>query len=189
MPGNVAGKAAIVRSLYEKTEANPEKSLAGCLVATGIMMASVAVLALAEGSAFVWGREDWAKMLMAERRVEEVREAIHTLLEDAGVASIAQLFDPAAAAPPDMARTRDWLVEVLEQGRDAGAPLRPEIRERLKPAYLRPARDPWGRPFCISEDDGLQVYSLGKTPQAEYAADDIWSGRPGREWRYRYYGE
>jgi hypothetical protein len=174
--------------LYEKTEANPEKSLAGCLVATAAMMGVVAVLALAEGGAFIGGRGDYAKMLMAERGVEEVREAVQAVLADAGVATVAQLFDPAATEGADatVQRCCDWFADVLERGHGADVPLRPEIRERLKAQYLRPAHDPWGRPYCVSEGEALQVYSRGRTPAPEHTADDIWSGSTEQAWRGYY---
>lgn len=137
--------------LYTKQSdgVQPEKSMVGCLVATGGMVIIIAVIALWQGAGFVFGKAESARESQAERAMRHIEAAAAEMLEDTDAPSLEALFVPDAFDDLDAEAESRWLLQVLRRGKDAPMPLQDEYRTKMQDQYIDFTADPWQEPWRL----------------------------------------
>lgn len=126
-------------------------------------------------------------------QIQKIELACQVLLSDAGIKDFLSFFrDPTAPEQKQSPLKVDWntvMPDLLLHGRNAQAPVLPEVLRKLGPNYLDISVDKWGRPFVFSDpaltkkivavrslgtdgvpssDDILQDANLGSTEDEIY---------------------
>jgi len=118
--------------------------------------------------------------------MHDIEIACEQLIADADQRDLHSFFlDPNMTDPENTPHEIAWsnaMPDLLLHGRNASAPLRPDVRKRLGLQYLAPIVDGWGRPFVFSDPGPLKkrvaVHSLG--PDGVLSKDDILQDSPLR---------
>ena len=143
-----------------------------------LLLAVIAVCVFHPGLAI----DNFAPVTRAYAETKGAELAAYKICTDAGVPSLRDLFADLSSldAGPEqdvLKRHTEFVYQVLQHGKRANLPLKPELRNRLNDSYFELRKDPWGHSyaFFIPVRDQLATSALQSKITETYRETDTFS--------------